>query len=79
MGGGQEGDGSYPGKITDPDAKKTYNGTIGVSGDTAGAQGLPDEGGLRVPEMVAPAGRRSCDPRLRNDRTCRDRATTALG
>lgn len=31
--------GSYSGKITDPDAKKTYNGTISVSGDTVTLKG----------------------------------------
>ena len=38
--GAFEGDsGSYSGKITDPDAKKTYNGTISVSGDTVTLKG----------------------------------------
>lgn len=31
--------GSYSGKITDPDAKKTYNGNISVSGDTVTLKG----------------------------------------
>ena len=31
--------GSYSGKITDPHAKKTYNGTISVSGDTVTLKG----------------------------------------
>lgn len=31
--------GSYSGKITDPDAKKTYDGTISVSGDTVTLKG----------------------------------------
>ena len=34
---GQEG--SYSGKITDPEANKTYNGTITVSGDTVSLKG----------------------------------------
>jgi uncharacterized protein (DUF2147 family) len=31
--------GSYAGKITDPDAKKTYNGVMTVSGDTVTMKG----------------------------------------
>jgi uncharacterized protein (DUF2147 family) len=31
--------GSYSGRITDPDAKKTYDGTISVSGDTVTLKG----------------------------------------
>lgn len=31
--------GSYSGKITDPDAKKTYNGTVTVSGDIVTLKG----------------------------------------
>jgi uncharacterized protein (DUF2147 family) len=39
IGAFEGGGGSYSGKITDPDAKKTYNGTISVSGDTVTLKG----------------------------------------
>lgn len=39
IGASEDSGGSYSGKITEPDAKKTYNGTISVTGDTATLEG----------------------------------------
>jgi uncharacterized protein (DUF2147 family) len=39
IGAFEGGGGSYSGKITDPEAKKTYNGTISISGDTVTLKG----------------------------------------